>query len=145
MSFNKALPPSHLGNVQTSLTLLSVCRRLSIVKRLGGSSAAKVRLLFELCKSLGRKIVQDERKINKLVLLFFRAEGHGDRYIGSLDNGRKDNAFALTARGDNNPLHPGCRYALPWAIYFCAYSATITDMNFRIRIFIFCTSNCTPY
>ena len=77
---------------------------MSIVKRLGGSSAAKVRLLFELCKSLGRKIVQDERKINKLVLLFFRAEGHGDRYIGSLDNGRKDNAFALTARRDNNPL-----------------------------------------
>ena len=24
-------------------------------------------------------------------------------------------------------------------------SATITDMNFRIRIFNFCTSNCTPY
>ena len=63
----------------------------------------------------------------------------------SVDKGRKDNAFALTARRDNNPLHPGCRYALPWAMYFCAYSATITDMNFRIRIFIFCTSNCTPY
>ena len=31
------------------------------------SVAAKVRLLFELCKSLGRKIVQGERKINKLV------------------------------------------------------------------------------
>ena len=28
---------------------------------------------------------------------------------------------------------------------FCAYSATITDMNFRIRISNFCTSNCTPY
>ena len=28
---------------------------------------------------------------------------------------------------------------------FCAFSATITDMNFRIRIFNFCTSNCTPY
>ena len=28
---------------------------------------------------------------------------------------------------------------------FCAYSASITDMNFRIRIFNFCTSNCTPY
>ena len=25
-------------------------------------------------------------------------------------------AFALTARRDNNPLHPGCRYALPWAM-----------------------------
>ena len=35
LSFKKSLPPSHLGNVQTSLTLLSVCRRLSIVKRLG--------------------------------------------------------------------------------------------------------------
>ena len=34
----------------------------------------------------------------------------------SVDNGRKDNAFALTARRDNNPLHPGCRYALPWAM-----------------------------
>ena len=32
----------------------------------------------------------------------------------------------------------------PWAMCFCAYSATITDMNFRIRIFNFCTSNCTP-
>ena len=28
---------------------------------------------------------------------------------------------------------------------FCAYSATITNMNFRIRIFNFCTSNCTSY
>ena len=37
------------------------------------SVAAKVRLLFDLCKSLGRKIVQGERKINKLVYLFFRA------------------------------------------------------------------------
>ena len=55
-----------------------------------------------------------------------------------------NNAFALTARMDNNPLPPGCRYALPWAMCFCAYSATITDMNFRIRIFNFCTSNCTP-
>ena len=27
---------------------------------------------------------------------------------------------------------------------FCAFSATITNMNFRIRIFNFCTSNCTP-
>ena len=27
---------------------------------------------------------------------------------------------------------------------FCAYSATFADMNFRIRIFNFCTSNCTP-
>ena len=26
-----------------------------------------------------------------------------------------------------------------------AYSATITDMNFRIKIFNFCTSNCTSY
>ena len=24
---------------------------------------------------------------------------------------------------------PGCRYALPWAMYFCAYGATITDLN----------------
>ena len=41
----------------------------------------------------------------------------------SVDNGRTDNDFALTARRDNNPLHPGCRYALPWAMRFCAYSA----------------------
>ena len=33
------------------------------------------------------------------------------------------NAFALTARIDNVPLHPGCCYALPWAMCFCAYSA----------------------
>ena len=63
----------------------------------------------------------------------------------SVDNGRTDNAFALTARRDNNTLPPGCRYALPWAMRFCAFSATITDMNFRIRIFNYCTSNCTPY
>ena len=52
-------------------------------------------------------------------------------------------------------IYPGCRYALPWAMRFCAlpflsagdlwFSATITNMNFRIRIFNFCTSNCTPY
>ena len=30
---------------------------LSIVKRLGGSGAAKVRHLFGLCKSLGRKVM----------------------------------------------------------------------------------------
>ena len=41
----------------------------------------------------------------------------------SIDNGRTDNAFALTARRANNPLHPGCRYALPWAMCFCANSA----------------------
>ena len=29
---------------------------LSIVKRLGGSSAAKVRQLFGLCKDFGRKV-----------------------------------------------------------------------------------------
>ena len=33
------------------------------------------------------------------------------------------NAFALTARMDNVYLHPGCRCALPWAMFFCAYSA----------------------
>ena len=41
----------------------------------------------------------------------------------SVDNGRTDNAFALTARRDNATLHPGCRCALPWAMCFCAYSA----------------------
>ena len=35
-------------------------------------------------------------------------------------------------------IYPGCRYALPWAMRFCAFSATITNMNFRIRIFNFC-------
>ena len=43
-----------------------------------------------------------------------------------------------------NMHNPGCRYALPWAMCFCAYSATITDMKLRIRIFNFCTSNWTP-
>ena len=41
----------------------------------------------------------------------------------SVDNGRADNTFALTARRANNPLHPGCRYALAWAMCFCANSA----------------------
>ena len=74
--------------------------------------------------------------------------------------------FALTARPSPTWNNPGCRYALPWAMCFCAlpflclsfafplpflaagdlwFSATIIDMNFRIRIFNFCTSNCTPY
>ena len=46
-------------------------------------------------------------------------------------------AFALTARNYPTRNNPGCRYALPWAMCFCAYSATITYMNFRIRIFNF--------
>ena len=41
-------------------------------------------------------------------------------------------------------IYPGCRYALPWAMRFCAFSAIITDMNFRIRIFNFCTSTVHP-
>ena len=40
-----------------------------------------------------------------------------------LSNSMTNNAFALTARMDNVHLHPGCRYALPWAMCFCAYSA----------------------
>ena len=39
---------------------------------------------------------------------------------------------------------PGCRYALPWAMYFCAYGATISDLNFRIRVPNSCISNWTP-
>ncbi len=66
MSFYKSLPPSHLGNVQTSLTLLLVCRRLSIVKRLGGSSAAKVGHLFGLCMEFGRNNIQGEYKKSSL-------------------------------------------------------------------------------
>ena len=66
MSFNKSLPPSHLGNVQTSLTLLLVYRRLSIVKRLGGSSAAKVGHLFGLCMEFGRNNIQGEYKKSSL-------------------------------------------------------------------------------
>ncbi len=48
-------------------------------------------------------------------------------------------------------IYPGCRYTLPWAIPICAlpflssgdlwFSATTTNMNFRIRRFNFCTSN----
>ena len=41
----------------------------------------------------------------------------------SVDNSRIFNAFALTARMNNDLLHPGCRCALPWAMFFCAYSA----------------------
>ena len=66
MSFNKSLPPSHLGNVQTSLTLLLVCRRLSIVERLGGSSGAKVGHLFGLCMDFGRNNMQGEYKKSSL-------------------------------------------------------------------------------
>ena len=40
-----------------------------------------------------------------------------------LSNSRTNNTFALTARMDNVHLHPGCRYALPWAMCFYAYSA----------------------
>ena len=36
-------------------------------------------------------------------------------------------AFALTARPSPTWNNPGCRDALPWAMCFCAYSATITD------------------
>ena len=50
LSFKKSLPPLHLGNVQTSLTLLSVCRRLSIVERLGGFLCCKGKtFIFSLC------------------------------------------------------------------------------------------------
>ena len=38
-------------------------------------------------------------------------------------------------------IYPVCRYVVPWAMRFCAFSATTTNMNFRIRIFNFCTSN----
>ena len=36
-------------------------------------------------------------------------------------------AFALTARPSPTCNNPGCRYALPWAMRFCAYSAIITS------------------
>ena len=49
--------------------------------------------------------------------------GYGRAVSKSVDNSRIYNAFALTARMDNVHLHPGCRCALPWAMYFCAYSA----------------------
>ena len=39
---------------------------------------------------------------------------------------------------------PGCRYALPWAMCFCAYGATITDLNFRIRVPNSCISIWAP-
>ena len=52
-----------------------------------------------------------------------RTNGHRPKGKVNLSNSRIYNAFALTARIDNVPLHPGCRYALPWAMCFCAYSA----------------------
>ena len=60
----------------------------------------------------------------------------------SVDNGRTDNAFALTARRDNNQLHPGCRYALPWAMCFCAYSATVTETNITQGVATLCPGLC---
>ena len=45
------------------------------------------------------------------------------KFLLNLDNSRTYNAFALTARKDNAQLHPWCRYALHWAMCFCAYSA----------------------
>ena len=53
------------------------------------------------------------------------------------DNSRILNAFALTARMDNAQLHPGCRCALPWAMFFCAYSACwsiFSDDNGMMRL-----------
>ena len=44
------------------------------------------------------------------------------KFLLNLDNSRTNNAFALSLI-DNVSLHPGCRYALPWAMCFCAYSA----------------------
>ena len=52
-----------------------------------------------------------------------RTNGHRPKGKVNLSNSRTNNAFALTARIDNVPLHPGCRCALPWAMCFCAYSA----------------------
>ena len=48
--------------------------------------------------------------------------GFGFGFYDNRDS-RIFNAFALTARMDNAQLHPGCRCALPWAMFFCAYSA----------------------
>ena len=44
----------------------------------------------------------------------------------SVDNSRIFNAFALSARPSPTWNNPGCRYALPWAMFFCAYSACWT-------------------
>ena len=38
-------------------------------------------------------------------------------------------AFALTARPSPTWNNPGYRYALPWAVFFCAYSATIINCS----------------
>ena len=43
---------------------------LSIVKRLGGSSAAKIRHLFELCKDFEEKVCKESEK-NQVSLFFF--------------------------------------------------------------------------
>ena len=74
------------------------------------------------------------------------------KFLLNLDNSRTYNAFALTARKDNAQLHPRCRYALPWAMCFCAYSAC---WSMRVRwassqsksgtVPFWSTSNRTPY
>ena len=58
----------------------------------------------------------------KFFLLAVFVCGFGFGFYDNRDS-RIFNAFALTARMDNAQLHPGCRCALPWAMFFCAYSA----------------------
>ena len=56
LSFKKSLPPSHLGNVQISLTLLSVCRRLSFNKRLGEDWRCKGKAFIGIVQGFYAKV-----------------------------------------------------------------------------------------
>ena len=60
-----------------------------------------------------------------------KRKGKGKAKCKSVDYSRIYNAFALTARKDNVTLHPGCRFALPWAMCFCAYSACWSMCSLR--------------
>ncbi|MCI6234709.1 MAG: hypothetical protein MR627_06370 [Prevotella sp.] len=77
MSFKKSLPPSHLSNVQTSLTLLSVCRRLSIVERLGGFWCCKGKAFIGIAQGFWKKInVQGECKKASLLVIILPSRSH---------------------------------------------------------------------
>ena len=85
MSFKKSLPPSHLGNVQTSLTLLSVCRRLSIVERLGGFWCCKGKTFIWIVQGFWKKSVEMEVIFNSCWVLEIQNEVSTNQ-IGSSTN-----------------------------------------------------------
>ena len=90
---------------------------MSIVKRLGGSGAAKVRHLFGLCKAFGRKVWKWRRfltvvgcwkykmrylqtKVGRLQTILGNVGGWC--YLWSIDVGRADLALHNDGPADNN-------------------------------------------